>query len=270
MAGLTADITVNGVTIPAARIAAEAQNHPAPKGKPGIAWTAAARALALRELMLEKARALGLQAEPGEIAPGRMETEDEALIRAVLEAEVRPAPVAEAELRAAYDARPDRFHSPTLWEASHILFAAEPGPQRAEARVLADKVLAEILARPASFADLALAHSACSSRQNGGRLGQLGPGDTVPEFERALAALTPGEIAAAPVETPFGWHILRQDARAEGAVLPFAAVLPRLREAAEKAAWTRAAHDFAERLIAGAQIEGVRLTPEPARETQPT
>ena len=39
-------VTVNGVTITPKRIAAEAQNHPAPKGKPGHAWKAAARALA--------------------------------------------------------------------------------------------------------------------------------------------------------------------------------------------------------------------------------
>ncbi|NBR54215.1 MAG: peptidase, partial [Rhodobacteraceae bacterium] len=35
------EVRVNGVTIPSAAIAAEAQNHPAPKGKPGLAWKAA-------------------------------------------------------------------------------------------------------------------------------------------------------------------------------------------------------------------------------------
>ncbi|HMO08944.1 MAG TPA: peptidase, partial [Paracoccaceae bacterium] len=44
------DISVNGRVIPAATIATEAQNHPAPRGKPGHAWQAAARALALREI----------------------------------------------------------------------------------------------------------------------------------------------------------------------------------------------------------------------------
>ena len=46
MKPLLPPVTVNGVTISPERIAAEAQNHPAPKGKPGLAWKAAARALA--------------------------------------------------------------------------------------------------------------------------------------------------------------------------------------------------------------------------------
>ena len=48
MKPLLTDVTVNGEVIPAALIAAEAQNHPAPPGKPGLAWRAAAEALAVR------------------------------------------------------------------------------------------------------------------------------------------------------------------------------------------------------------------------------
>ena len=55
MKPLLPPVTVNGVTISPERIAAEAQNHPAPKGKPGLAWKAAARALALRPV--ERGRA---------------------------------------------------------------------------------------------------------------------------------------------------------------------------------------------------------------------
>ena len=61
-APLLPPIFVNGVEIPAAAIAAEAQNHPAPPGKPGLAWRAAAQALALREACLQAARAEGVQA----------------------------------------------------------------------------------------------------------------------------------------------------------------------------------------------------------------
>lgn len=256
MKPLLPPVFVNGVEIPAGRIAAEAQNHPAPKAKPGLAWQAAARALALRELMLQAARARGLTPEPAEIAQGQVETDEEALIRQLIECAVDPEPADEGALRAAYDARPGRFRAPSLYEAAHILFARQP--DMAALRAQADTVLAALRDNPRRFADLARTHSACSSRSNGGLLGQLGPGDTVPEFEAALATLTEGEISA-PVETRFGLHLIRLDARAQGDVLPFAAVLPRLREAQAKAAWARAAARFTADLVAGAKVEGIRL-----------
>lgn len=260
MTPLLPEVQVNGVTIPAARIAAEAQQHPAPKGKPGLAWQAAARALALREVLLQEARARGLTAEPQETAPGQWETAEEALVRQLLDLEVRPAPVAEADLRALWQADPDRFRAPPLWEAAHILFAAPEGEHEArhQARAAADAALATLTLRPKAWDDLARNQSGCSSGRNGGRLGQIGPGDTLPDFEAALRAMQPGQIAG-PVETRHGLHLIRLIAVAEGEVLPFAAILPRLRLAAEKAAWARAARDYAARLLDGASVTGVAL-----------
>ena len=261
MKPLLPPITVNGTTIPAERIAAEAQNHPAPKGKPGHAWQAAARALALRELMLQAAQARGITPAPIEVAPGQVETDEESLIRQLMDAEVTPAPVDEAALRQRYDAAPDRFRSPTLYEAAHILIPVRPDDLagKAQAKEQAEKLLEQVLARPDSFADLARRYSACSSRDAGGLLGQLTSGDTVPEFEAALEQLDEGRIAPAPVATRFGFHIIRLDARARGSVLPFDAVLPRLREAEQKAAWVRAARAFSERLIEDADVTGIAL-----------
>ena len=65
-------VTVNGVTLDPGRIADEAQNHPAPKGKPGHAWKSAARALTIRELLLQRAKTVGIAADPTETAPGRL------------------------------------------------------------------------------------------------------------------------------------------------------------------------------------------------------
>ncbi len=64
------DVVVNGETIPSAAIAAEAQNHSAPKDKPGIAWRKAAQAMAIRALLLQEARARGLAPDPLELARG--------------------------------------------------------------------------------------------------------------------------------------------------------------------------------------------------------
>ncbi len=236
MKPLLPPVVVNGVTIDPGRIAAEAQNHPAPKGKPGHAWRAAARALAVRELLLQEARARGIAAEPAELAPGQWETEDEAAIRALLDLAIRPAPAD---------------------EAAHILFAAAPEDTsaRAEARARAEAVLAELRAEPRRFAELAARYSACSSKTAGGMLGQLTSGDTVPEFDAVLATMEEGALALA--ETRYGLHVIRLDARARGEVLPFESVLPQLRQAHDKAAWLRASRDYLDGLVAGAEISGI-------------
>lgn len=67
--------------------------------------------------------------------------------------------------------------------------------------------LKERLDNGASFAELARLHSEDGSASKGGDLGWLAPGETVPEFERAMDALKPGTISV-PVKSPFGWHLI--------------------------------------------------------------
>lgn len=254
-------LIVNGETVPNDAIAAEAQNHPAPPGKPGFAWRAAARALAIRALLLQEARRLGLAPAPAVLARGRRETDEEALIRAVMEARLDPKPVPESAVRAAYDRDPDAFRAPTLYAAAHILLAAAPDDReaRASAEGLARHLVAELATNPGAFDRLARLHSACSSREAGGRLGQVGAGDTVPEFEAALEQLAEGDITPEPVQTRYGLHIIRLDARARGDVLPFESVAPRIREALERAAWAHGARALVAELVAAAEVSGIEL-----------
>ncbi len=77
-------VSVNAVIIPTAAIAGEVQNHPG--ASPKAAWEEAARALVIRELLLQRARALGLTDAPRSKG-GLRETEEAALIRALLEIE---------------------------------------------------------------------------------------------------------------------------------------------------------------------------------------
>lgn len=255
------DISVNGEAISPELIATEAQNHPAPKGKPGMAWMAAARALAVRTLILQEAKRRNLAAAPMELAPGLWETEEEAIIRQLLDEAVEVEWLTPQAVRAAYEANPERHRAPSLFEAAHILFAARPDDvvARKVAKDQAIAVLARVKAEPKAFDALARDHSACSSRANGGRLGQISAGDTVAEFEAALAGLTEGEIAAEPVESRYGFHIIRLDARAEGEILPFEAVETALRSALEKAAWVRASRAFVDVLAEQAQVTGITL-----------
>ncbi len=258
-AALFPDLIVNGETIPHAVVAAEAQNHDAPKGKPGIAWRKAANAVAVRTLLLQEARNRGLTATPEEVGPGRFETEEEALIRGLLDQVVDVAAPADDAIRAEWERDPTRFRSPPLWEVSHILVACDPRDEAARSDALARAVdlTGQALGNPRGFAKLASAHSDCGSKASGGALGQLGPGDTVPEFEAALREMSEGDITAEPVLTRHGWHIIRMDAATQGAVLPFDVVQQKISDAMEKAAWTRAAHDFVNHLISRAKVSGV-------------
>ena len=60
-------------------------------------------------------------------------------------------------------------------------------------------------------------------------------------------------------EVRYGLHIVRLDARAPGAVLPFEAVAPRIREMLEKRARAIAARDFVAQLVAKAEVAGVTM-----------
>jgi peptidyl-prolyl cis-trans isomerase SurA len=86
-----------------------------------------------------------------------------------------------------------------LIKTSEILSDAD-----AEARLLA---LRERIVNGADFGELAKASSADLSAPKGGDLGWINPGDTVPEFERAMNTLQPGKLSP-PVRSPFGWHLI--------------------------------------------------------------
>jgi len=91
--------------------------------------------------------------------------------------------------------------------ARHILIRTSEvlSDADAEARLLG---IRERVVNGADFGELAKASSADLSAAKGGDLGWLNPGDTVPEFERAMNALQPGEVSA-PVKSPFGWHLIQ-------------------------------------------------------------
>lgn len=70
------------------------------------------------------------------------------------------------------------------------------------------RLLKERIENGADFAELAKLHSDDLSANRGGDLNWLNPGDTVPEFERAMDALKPGQVSD-PVRSPFGWHLIQ-------------------------------------------------------------
>jgi len=91
--------------------------------------------------------------------------------------------------------------------ARHILIRLNEVVSEAEAKQRLNN-LKERIENDTSFAELARLQSEDASASRGGDLGWLSPGDAVPEFERAMNALQPGEVSD-PVQTPFGWHLIQ-------------------------------------------------------------
>ena len=91
--------------------------------------------------------------------------------------------------------------------ARHILVKVNEVVTAEQARARLEDVRQRIVNKTASFEDMARAYSNDASANRGGDLGTLYAGDTVPEFERAMNALAPGEVSQ-PVQTPFGFHLI--------------------------------------------------------------
>ena len=252
-------VAVNSVIIPHELISREVQNYPAPT--PLAAWTAAARALVVRELLLQEARRLAVVPEPESDGEGRRETDEEALIRAVVEQEVRTPEPDEETCRRYYRQNRARFRCRDLFEASHILLAAHPEDEevRCAARSTAEQLIDALRENPQSFADFAHAHSACPSGKTGGKLGQIGPGDTTPEFEAALFRLQPGEMTTEPVETRYGFHIIHLTRRIDGRELPFELVRERIAAYLTERSRRTAIAQFVARLAAASEVSGISM-----------
>jgi peptidyl-prolyl cis-trans isomerase C len=258
-AGKPITVSVNGVTIARDAIQREMQHHPA--AKPIAAWQQAARALVIRELLLQRAQIIGVTPQPISDDEGRRETDDEAIMRAVVEREVAVPEPDDETRRRFYAKNAARFRSPDIYEASHILFAALPSDKDAyaQARADAEVVLTSLNKNPETFAVLAQAYSRCPSAAQGGNLGQLTQGQTTPEFEQALLALSPGETCAEPVATRYGFHIVRLERKHDGHLLPYEAVADRIADYLREGVRRRADAQYVARLVSAARIEGIDL-----------
>ena len=104
----------------------------------------------------------------------------------------------EADIKAAYDEKYATGFGGDEFNASHILVETEE-----EA-----KAIVEQLEKGSDFAELAKEKSTGPSGPNGGSLGWFGAGAMVPEFETAVVSLAPGQVSA-PVQTQFGWHVVK-------------------------------------------------------------
>ena len=257
--GRPVPVSVNGVAIKSADIARETQHHTS--ADPDEAWNLAARALAIRELLRQEAERLGVEAQPIEDEEGRRETPAEARDRALIEREVVVPQADDAVCRRYFEQNRRRFRTPDLYEVAHILLPAAPGDAAARqaARDAAEVLIGELRERPAGFAAMAARHSACPSSAQGGNLGQIGPGQTVAEFEAVLQTMQPGANHPQPVETRYGLHIVRLERRIDGRELPYEAVRQRIADYLDEAVHRRALRQYVTILAGRAVVTGVDL-----------
>ena len=93
-------------------------------------------------------------------------------------------------------------------KARHILIKVNQVVPASEAKRKLTELKTRLNNKAAKFEDLAKLYSNDLSASKGGDLGWVYPGDTVPEFERAMNALQPGQVSE-PVESPFGYHLIQ-------------------------------------------------------------
>lgn len=246
-------VLVNGSTIEEQDILQEMQYHPADSAP--VAQQQAARALVVKRLFLERAEALDINAQ---ILTG--ESQDEANIRELLVQEINRPEADDVTCRRYFEANTEKFTTPVIIAASHILLAADPADleARAQAKAQSKAILNTLASNAEQFIDFAKRYSACPSKEMGGELGQLSKGSTVPEFERQVFALPLG-LAHEAIESRYGYHITRVDMRVEGEPLPYDQVADRIASYLRDRVYHQAIHQYVALLAGEASIEGVDI-----------
>ena len=184
----------------------------------------------------------------------------DAAVESLLAREVPRPAVDDAACRRYFEANPERFCTPVTAEIRHILLAAPPDDvgARAKAEERAETLIDEAANGDETIGALAARYSDCPSATDGGHLGAVGRGQTVPEFEDVVLRLEAG-LARRPVETRYGFHVVEVIAREGGEPLSYEQVSHLIADYIRERSWRRAVSQYIGQLAADAEIEGVDL-----------
>lgn len=232
--------TVNGVAIPA--IHAEfLRRERANRGQPAEALGDAAirEALIASELLAQET--LKQEMDPSVAALLAFQRRD-ILGRAALEMFVRRNPLPEKLLKEEYD-KAKAAAGTTEYRARHILVDDEKTAKGLIAQLKGKKKV--------KFEDLAKKQSKDSSAGNGGDLGWVLPANLVPEFSQAMVSLKKGEFTDTPVQTQFGWHVIRLDDSRELDFPTYDELKPRIAQKLQQAQIRK----WVQELVATAKVE---------------
>jgi len=231
---------VNGVSIPQSRVdmrvkAATAQGQPdSPDMRKAIRED-----LINIELLAQEAAKLGLNKDTDVIQQIEL-AKQQVLAGAYVQDYTKKHPIGEDQLKQEYDKLKTKMGDKE-YNARHILVETE-----AEAK----DIIAQ-LGKKAKFEKLAEKSKDTGSAQRGGELGWAVPSTYVPEFSNAMLNLKKGEYTKQPVQSQFGWHVIRLDDMRDMKAPPFENVKPQLQQRMQQQSIQKAIGD----LRAKAKIE---------------
>ncbi|KQV56438.1 MULTISPECIES: peptidylprolyl isomerase [unclassified Duganella] len=190
--------TVNGKVIPSAQMDA-AVKQAAAQGQPDSPQLREMikKSLIGREVLVQEATKQGVAANK-DVKDALEQARQEIIIRALLVSYVKKNPVSDAEIKSAYDQ-----------------FKASKGEKEYHARhilVKTEKEATDIIAKlkgGAKFEELAKASQDPGSAANGGDLDWAAPGNYVKPFADAMVALKDGQVTDKPVQSQFGYHVIK-------------------------------------------------------------
>lgn len=233
--------TVNGQALTSAQFEVFSK---AVSGKPSSELNATQRAQALDTLV--RAEAVAQQAEKegldkqGDAPPSLALARLQILEQAAMANYLKDHKATDAELKAEYDTQVAAMPK-TQYKARHILVKTKEE---------ADQIIGD-LKKGQKFEKLAADHSLDGSKTNGGDLGWFSPANMVKPFADAVAALKKGETTQTPVQTEFGWHVIRLDDVRETTPPAFDAVKDRLVQIVEAKKFKA----YGDGLVSAAKVE---------------
>lgn len=146
-----------------------------------------------------------------------------ALIQALMRDELAKSPITDDQVKAAYEEQ-KKATGAKEYKARHILVESEDEAKDITAQIK----------KGAKFEDLAKKSKDPGSAQRGGELDWAGAGAYVKPFSDAMVKLDKGQMTDAPVQSQFGWHVIRVDDVREAQFPPLEQVAPQIREALQQ------------------------------------
>jgi peptidyl-prolyl cis-trans isomerase C len=192
-----------------------------------------------REVFMQEIQKRGLAEKPDVKFQLEVQRQN-GLIQALMRDEMTRNPITDAQVKAAYEEQ-KKAAGAREYKARHILVESE-----AEAKDITAQIK-----KGAKFEEQAKKSKDPGSAQKGGELDWAGPGNYVKPFADALVKLDKGQMTEAPVQSQFGWHVIRVDDVREAQFPPLEQVAPQIREALQQ----QKVAAFAEQLRKAAKIQ---------------
>ena len=172
-----------------------------------------------------------------------------------------PAPVTDAEVQQYYQQHLKEYQIDERVKVRHILIAVNSQDPKADAAAKAKaQGILDQLHHGGDFAKLASQYSDDpGSKSQGGELGSIKHGVTVPEFDQEAFSLQPGQISGL-VRTKFGYHIIQTEEKQAAHTRPLAEVKPEITATLTRQKETQAEQAFAQQLSAEAAKSGLAAT----------